>query len=92
MIPSKAFWNAVDKGVDRINESQRQAARAAIKLGCKVLSCGRYYVGGPLVLELECPEGWKAMEAWARCKSIKCTIPADKEAETLAWANARMAA
>ncbi len=70
---------------NRMIESERQAVRSAIRKGSKVVSCGRYYIGGPLVLIVTKPADWNS-EVWANAKTVCCNIPADKEAATLAWA------
>jgi len=89
MMTSTGFQMAVAMTMDRMTESERQAVREAIRGGSRPTELCRYREGGPLVLRCEVPETWRHLEVFQVARDLNCTIPADKEAATIAWFKAR---
>lgn len=84
MLTAQGFWAGVDRCKERMLRTERQAVWEAIKAGAKVVSCGRYYEGGPLVLTVTKPESWQT-EIWRERKTLCCTVRREMEHKTLAW-------
>ena len=40
-----------------------------------------------MVLRCEVPASWRKLEVFRNARDLNCTIPADKEAATIAWFN-----
>lgn len=87
MMTSTGFQMAVERTMDRMTESERQAVREAIRGGSRPTELCRYREGGPLVLRCEVPASWRKLEVFRNARDLNCTIPADKEAATIAWFN-----
>lgn len=71
---------------DRMQNSQRQEVRAALKTGAKPIGLYRYYEQGPLVLRVERPASWHGeIHDRFRHLPLSCLIPAECEEATQRW-------
>ena len=75
IITSQGFYNLLDKTAERMADAKKYEVKTLIKSGHPVVSLGRYYEHGPMVISVSRGDGTNAM----------CQIQDGKQDKTLSW-------